>query len=111
VKVYSGSADLKLRLPLGRTWSRFYVLGGATASKFTGYYTNWTNANAPTTQQSFSNASWKWGYNVGGGFNFNFGRMTGLFVESRYISVSPDNTNGFGYSEAKFVPIILGIQF
>jgi opacity protein-like surface antigen len=111
VTVYSGNADLKLRLPLGRTWSRFYVLGGATASKFTGYNTNFTNPNAPTSQQSFSDASWKWGYNVGGGFNFNFGRMTGLFVESRYISVSPDNVTGFPYGEAKFVPIILGIQF
>jgi opacity protein-like surface antigen len=111
VTVYSGSGDLKLRLPLGRTWSRFYVLGGATASKFTGYNTNFTNPNAPTTQQSFSNASWKWGWNAGGGFNFNFGRMTGLFVEARYMSVSPDNVTGFPYSEAKFVPLILGIQF
>jgi opacity protein-like surface antigen len=111
VTVYSGNADVKLRLPLGRTWSRFYVIGGATASKFTGYNQDFTNPNAPTNQQTFSNASWKWGYNVGGGFNFNFGRMTGLFVESRYISVSPDNVTGFPYGEAKFVPIILGIQF
>lgn len=111
VTVYSGNADVKLRLPLGRTWSRFYVIGGATASKFTGYNQDFTNPNAPTNQQTFSNASWKWGWNAGGGFNFNFGRMTGLFVESRYISVSPDNVTGFPYGEAKFVPIILGIQF
>ena len=111
VTVYSGNADLKLRLPLGRTWSRFYVLGGATASKFTGYNQDFTNPNAPTNQQTFSNASWKWGWNAGGGFNFNFGRMTGLFVESRYISVSPNNVTGFPYSSAHFVPIILGIQF
>jgi hypothetical protein len=111
VTVYSGSADLKLRVPLGRTWSRFYVLGGATGSKFTGYYTNWPTANTPNTQQSFSNASWRWGWNAGGGFNFNFGRMTGLFVESRYMSVSPTAANGFGYTEAKWVPVILGIQF
>jgi len=109
--VYSGNADLKLRVPLGRTWSRFYVLGGATASKFTGFNQDFTNPNAPTNQRTFSNASWKWGWNAGGGFNFNFGHMTGLFVESRYVSVKPDAVTGFPYAEAKFVPIILGIQF
>ena len=50
VTVYSGSADLKLRVPLGRTWSRFYVLGGATASKFTGYYTVWPTPTTPTSR-------------------------------------------------------------
>jgi opacity protein-like surface antigen len=87
------------------------VLGGATTSKLTGYNQDFTNPNAPTNQQTFSNASWKWGYNVGAGLNFNFGHMTGLFLESRYVSVSPDNDTGFPYASAHWVPVILGIQF
>jgi len=111
LKVYSGSGDLKLRIPLGRTWSRFYVLGGATASKFTGYNSNFSNPAAPSGPVSFSDASWKWGWNAGGGFNFNFGRMTGLFLEARYFNNKPNAATGFPYQEAKFIPIILGIQF
>ena len=47
----------------------------------------------------------------GAGFNFNFGRMTGLFLETRYMSFSPSARQGFPYSKANVVPIILGIQF
>jgi opacity protein-like surface antigen len=103
--------DGKLRVPLGRTWSRFYVLGGATTSKFTGFNRDFTNQNAPTNQQTFSDASWKWGWNAGAGLNFNFGHMTGLFLESRYLSVSPDAVTGFPYSSAHWIPVVLGIQF
>jgi opacity protein-like surface antigen len=108
---WSANLDAKIRVPLGRTFSRFYVLGGATTAKFTGFNRDFTDPNAPTSQQTFSDASWKWGWNAGAGFNFNFGRMTGLFVESRYISVSPDAVTGFPYSSAHWIPVVLGIQF
>jgi len=109
--VYTGAGDVKLRVPLGRSWSRFYVLGGGQASRFTGYNTNFASPTAPTGQVKFGDATWKWGWNAGAGLNFNFGRMTGLFVETRYFSTSTDATTGFPYSEAKVLPIILGIQF
>jgi opacity protein-like surface antigen len=108
---WSINMDGRLRLPLGRTWSRFYVLGGATTSKLTGYNQDFTNPNAPTNQLTFSNASWKWGWNAGAGFNFNFGHMTGLFLESRYFDVSQDAPNGFPFNSAHWIPVILGIQF
>jgi opacity protein-like surface antigen len=108
---WSINMDGKLRIPLGRTFSRFYVLGGATTSKFTGFNRDFTNPNAPTNQQTFSDASWKWGWNAGAGFNFNFGHMTGLFLESRYVSVSPESVTGFPYSSAHWIPVVLGIQF
>ena len=102
------NGDVKLRVPLGRTWSRFYVLGGGGASRVYGY-----PLNASTTQK-FSDAKTNWNWNAGAGFNFNFGRMTGLFLESRYISMNADASNTpatFPYKKANFVPIILGIQF
>jgi len=108
---WSANLDAKLRVPLGRTFSRFYVLGGATTTKFTGFNRDFSVPTAPTNQQTFSDASWKWGWNAGAGFNFNFGRMTGLFVESRYMSVSPDAQTGFPYSSAKWSPVILGVLF
>jgi hypothetical protein len=108
---YSASLDAKIRVPLGRTYSRFYLLGGATGTKFTGFNRDFTVPTAPTNQETFSDAKLKMGWNAGAGFNFNFGRMTGLFVESRYMSVSPDAQTGFPYSSAKWIPVILGIQF
>jgi hypothetical protein len=58
-----------------------------------------------------SDAPFRLGWNAGAGFNFNFGRMTGLFVESRYVSVSPQATSGLPYTSAHWIPVILGIQF
>lgn len=102
------NGDVKLRVPLGRTYSRFYVLGGGGVSRFYGYSTTpLTGGNTV----SFGNASNKWGWNAGGGFNFNFGRMTGLFLEARYMSFSTDANTGFPYTSAHTIPIILGIQF
>ncbi len=105
---WSLNMDLRLRVPLGRTFSKFYVLGGATYSGLSGWFTDFSNPNAPTNKQGTQG---DWGYNVGGGFNFNFGHMTGLFVESRYVWVNQSNTIGFPYNNASWVPIVLGVTF
>jgi hypothetical protein len=101
------NGDIKLRVPLGRTWSRFYVLGGGGAAKFYGYNTT----PGGTSTVSFGDADTEWGWNAGAGFNFNFGRMTGLFLEARYMSFTPNATQGFPYAQAHTIPITLGIQF
>ena len=105
--IVSLNGDLKLRVPLGRTWSRFYVLGGAGANRVYGY------ATSANSTMKFGDAKTNWGWNAGAGFNFNFGRMTGLFVESRYMNINTDQPSavGFKYNNAQFVPIVLGIQF
>lgn len=100
--------DGKLRVPLGRTWSRFYVIGGATVSNLSGW------SNTPETggnQVEVGDAGWDWGWNAGAGFTFAWGR-TGLFLESRYVLVNRSGqVIGFPYSNASWVPITLGIQF
>ena len=105
---WSLNMDLRLRVPLGRTWSRFYVLGGATYSGLSGWFTDFSNPNAPTNKQSTTG---DWGWNAGGGFNFNWGSMVGLFVESRYVWVNQSNTIGYPYNNAAWVPIVLGVTF
>jgi hypothetical protein len=100
--------DVRLRVPLGRSWNRFYVLGGATYSGLSGWFTDFSDPNNPTNKQSTQG---DWGYNVGGGFNFNWGSMVGLFLESRYVWVNQSSTIGFPYNNASWVPIVLGITF
>lgn len=105
---WSANLDFRLRVPLGRTWSRFYLLGGPTYSGVSGWYTDFTNPNAPTNKQ---NTHGHWGWNAGGGFNFNWGSMVGLFVESRYFWVDQKSDAGYPYSQAAWVPIVLGVTF
>jgi hypothetical protein len=100
--------DLRLRAPLGRTWSRFYLLGGGTWSGLNGWFTDFSNPNAPTNKQGTTSS---WGWNAGGGFNFNWGSMLGLFVESRYVWVDQKEGSGFPYNHAAWVPIVLGVTF
>jgi hypothetical protein len=102
------NGDIKLRVPLGRSWSRFYVLGGGGMSRFFGYS---TTPQTGGNNVSFGDASNEWGWNAGAGFNFNFGRMTGLFLEARYMSFTPSATTGFPYTKANTIPVTLGIQF
>jgi hypothetical protein len=104
VAIYSGSGGLKLNVPLGRTASRFYILGGAGAHRITGY------ATAVDSTQTIKNAKTDVGYYGGAGFNFSFGR-TALFVESRYITVNAKQPVGFAYEKANYLPIVLGFQF
>ena len=108
---WSGNLDLRLRAPLGRTWSRFYLLGGATYSNMSGWFSDFTNPNNPTNKFSFGDSNGRWGWNAGAGFNFNWGNMVGLFLESRYVAINANTVSGFPYSTASWVPIVLGVTF
>jgi Outer membrane protein beta-barrel domain len=105
--IWGLNLDARLRAPLGRTWSRFYLLGGGSWADYRGFFTDFTNPNAPTNKSSASH----WGWNAGGGFNFNWGNMVGLFVESRYVWLDANVENGFPYQSAHWVPIVLGVTF
>ncbi|HEY2376908.1 MAG TPA: outer membrane beta-barrel protein [Gemmatimonadaceae bacterium] len=106
--VWSANLDLRLRVPLGRTFSRFYMLGGATYSGMNGWFTDFSDPNNPTNKQSTQG---DWGWNAGAGFNFNWGYMIGLFLESRYVWVNQNSVSGFPYTHAAWVPIVLGVTF
>jgi len=105
---WSLNLDMRLRAPLGRTFNRFYLLGGGTYSGLGGWFTDFTDPNNP---QNKAGASSDWGWNAGAGFNFNWGFMTGLFLESRYMWVNQKNETGFPYTHAAWVPITLGVTF
>jgi hypothetical protein len=105
VVVYSGSGGLKLNVPLFRTASRFYLIGGAGAHRITGY------ATAVDSIQTIATAKTDIGWYGGAGLNFRFGR-TALFVESRYINVdNKQPSSGFAIDKVNYLPIILGFQF
>ena len=106
VVIYSGSGGLKLNVPLFRTASRFYLIGGAGAHRITGY------ATTVDSTQTIMTAKTNIGWYGGAGLNFRFGR-TALFVESRYINVSAKQPVpvGFAYDKVNYIPVILGIEF
>ena len=105
VAIYSGSGGLKLNVPLFRTASRFYLIGGAGAHRITGY------ATAVDSTQTIKDAKTMVGWYGGAGFNFRFGR-TALFLESRYINIDQKQAPvGFAYQKANYLPVILGFQF
>lgn len=106
VAIYSGSGGLKLNLPIFRTASRFYLMGGAGAHRITGY------ATSVDSTETIMTAKTNVGWYGGAGLNFRFGR-TALFVESRYINIEPKQPvpAGFAYAKANYIPIILGFQF
>jgi hypothetical protein len=107
VAVYSASGGLKLNIPLFRTTSRFYLIGGGGAHRITGYATSLAGSDSAQTVQ---NAKTNVGWYGGGGFNFRFGK-TALFLESRYINVNTKQPVGFAYKQATYLPVILGFQF
>jgi hypothetical protein len=108
IAIYSGSAGLKLNVPIFRTASRFYLIGGAGAHRITGYATSQVGSDSAQTIQ---NAKTDIGWYGGAGFNFRFGRSA-LFLESRYINVDTKTPPpGFAYQKANYLPIILGFQF
>ena len=107
VAIYSGSGGLKLNLPIFKTASRFYLMGGAGAHRITGYATSAVGSDSATT---IVNAKTNVGWFGGAGLNFRFGRSA-LFVESRYINIDAKAPVGFGYQKANYIPIILGFQF
>ena len=104
VAIYSGSGGLKLNVPLFRTASRFYLMGGAGAHRITGY------ATAVDSTQTIKDAKTNVGWYGGAGLNFRFGR-TALFIESRYINIETKQPVGFAFQKANYLPIILGFQF
>jgi|SRR5690348_9582231 len=105
--IYSASAGLKLNVPLFRTASRFYLIGGGSAHRITGYATSQVGADSAQTIQ---NAKTDPGFYGGAGFNFRFGK-TAVFLESRYVNVAAKRPVGFPYDNANFIPVILGIEF
>lgn len=105
--IFSASGGLKLNVPLFRTSSRFYLIGGAGAHRITGYATSLAGSDSAQTIQ---NAKTDVGYYGGAGFNFRFGKSA-LFLESRYINVNTKQPAGFPYDKATYLPIILGFQF
>jgi hypothetical protein len=107
VAIYSASGGLKLNVPLFRTASRFYLMGGGGAHRITGYA---TSAAGSDSAQTIQNAKTNVGWYGGAGFNFRFGK-TALFLESRYINVETKQPVGFAYAKANYLPIILGFQF
>lgn len=105
VVVYSGSGGLKLNVPLFRTASRFYLIGGAGAHRITGY------ATATDSVQTIMKAKTDIGWYGGAGLNFRFGR-TALFIESRYINIeNKQPSSGFAINKVNYLPVILGFQF
>jgi len=107
VAIYSGSGGLKLNVPIFRTASRLYLIGGAGAHRITGYA---TSAAGSDSAQTIQNAKTNVGWYGGAGMDFRFGR-SGLFVESRYINVETKAPVGFAYNKANYIPIILGFRF
>jgi hypothetical protein len=107
IAIYSVSGGLKLNVPLFRTASRFYLLGGGGAHRVTGYSTSQVGADSAQTIQ---NAKTMPGFYGGAGLNFRFGR-TALFVESRYINIAAKRPVGFPYDNANYIPVIVGFEF
>ena len=105
--IFSGSGGLKLNVPIFRTASRIYLIGGAGAHRITGYA---TASNGADSAQTIKDAKTNVGWYGGAGINFRFGR-TALFVESRYINIDSKSPVGFAYDKANYIPIILGISY
>ncbi|HEY6825306.1 MAG TPA: hypothetical protein VI259_00535 [Gemmatimonadaceae bacterium] len=112
-QIWSGMADLKLRLPFGEgSRTGLYVIGGVGAHYLRNYSqtfaitnpsTNINDTGLQTTSLSDNGSLWRFGANAGGGINFGLGNAN-LFVESRYVRIftSSERTN--------YVPIILGVS-
>ena len=88
LSVWSGLADLTLRVP--RMWAVSpYLIAGGGVSHF--------------SDIGGSGSSTKGQWNAGGGIGFGLGNVK-LFIESRYMHVATPNT------ATKYVPVVLGIS-
>jgi opacity protein-like surface antigen len=92
--------DGKLRLPFQPL--SLYAVGGATWNRYRGF--TFVDDDNDTIISSSSDWDSRWGYNVGGGLAFGFGK-TQLFLEARYQSMT------IGDSRQNHVPIVLGFTF
>lgn len=103
--LWSGTLDLTLQFPFGRSGSSFYLMGGGGIHHFTdigsenGAAVVGGNALSSSGDESLTKA----GINGGLGLNFGFGRAK-LFLESRYVSVFTEGEN------SNFIPVILGVR-
>ncbi|HWE42070.1 MAG TPA: hypothetical protein VG432_06180 [Gemmatimonadaceae bacterium] len=89
LSVWSGLADLTLRVP--RMWAVSpYLIAGGGLSHFSDF-----GGTGSTTKGQ---------WNAGGGIGFGLGNVK-LFVESRYMHVATPNT------ATKYLPVVLGISF
>lgn len=102
LRIPNFSADLKLRFPIGEV-THLYLLGGYTGAK--AYSSGGTTAHG--FQTSYGNASFKSGYNLGGGLLFGHGGH-GLFLESRYMNISSESNQ---VGNVRWVPLIIGLQY
>jgi hypothetical protein len=86
--LWSGLADVTLRIP--KMWAVSpYLLAGGGVAHFSSY----------GTSDSMTKGQW----NAGGGIGFGLGNVK-LFVESRYMHIATPNT------ATTYVPIVLGIS-
>lgn len=113
-QVWTGDADLKLRLPMTSSFAhrfQIYGVGGATYNRYKNLvqFSNNTGAfmvgTTPYAQGTTFDDTWHstWGWNAGGGLQFGFGR-TNLFVESRYVHFS---NNG----ALNQIPVVVGLNW
>ena len=113
ITMWSGSLDLKLRLPVpGVTRTHFYALGGLGAHRLTGGVYGTTAMNAGS-DLSFADAKTKLGWNAGAGAAIPLGR-TEIFIESRFFQVKTDlpyNMAGGVGTYASFTPVLIGVQW
>ena len=114
-QIWSGMADLKLRLPFDGQFAGsrtgLYVIGGVGAHYLRNYSSTFAVTNpatnvdegAPSASLNSNGSLWRFGANAGGGITFGLGNAN-LFVESRYVRIftSSERTN--------YVPIILGLS-
>ena len=88
LSVWSGLADLTLRVP--KMWAVSpYLIGGGGVSRFSAY----SGGSSQTKGQ----------WNAGGGIGFGLANVK-LFIESRYMHVATPGT------ATKYVPVVLGIS-
>ena len=108
-QIYSGMADLTLRLPFlgtyGGPMTGLYLVGGAGFNKFTDWYDNFARTNPEMTvgnNTATKEAYTTWAANGGGGLRLGFG-MADVFAEARYVSAFTPN------HRTSYVPVLLGL--
>jgi opacity protein-like surface antigen len=97
-----GTGNIVFWLPVAaETRIRPYILGGG------GVYNYKVK---PTGLSSISKT--KFGINAGAGFDFDFGRNAGVYIEGRFHDVFFSDTDAIsGGSNLKFIPINVGLRY
>jgi len=115
-QIMNADADLKVRLVKANPFSRrvqLYGIGGVSYNRFSNILENNhgilsigdalanSNGTFSTIDTDWHNG---WGYNVGGGMEMGWG-ITNLFIESRYVRFSGEN------SKISHVPLVIGLSW